>query len=283
MAAGKRGAARKPTRQRSKTMAALADKYDLYLKSVQSPEFEVDFFRRAYLREFGRPPKVLREDFCGTAAVCCQWVNRHPERSAVGVDIDPAPLEWGRAHNLAAISPAARKRVRLLQTDARRVVGPKADVVAAQNFSYYYFKTRDDLRRYFRAAYRNLTRRGILVLDALGGSEVMEEGHQEVKRMRGFRYVWDQHRFDPITHHCRFYIHFRFPDGSEKRRAFAYDWRLWTLPEIRELLTEAGFARSDVYWECTDSETGEGNDVYRRRTHAESDPAWVAYVVAVKR
>jgi hypothetical protein len=45
---------------------------------------------------------------------------------------------------------------------------------------------------------------------------------------------------------------------------------------------EAGFRRADVYWEGTDSKTGKGNDVYRRREHAESDPAWVAYVVGVK-
>ena len=80
----------------------------------------------------------------------------------------------------------------------------------------------------------------------------------------------------------QFCIHFRFKDGSALSRAFQYDWRLWTLPEIRELLIEAGFERADVYWEGTDKETGEGTDVYRRREHAESDPAWIAYVVGVK-
>ncbi|RMD83963.1 MAG: class I SAM-dependent methyltransferase [Candidatus Dadabacteria bacterium] len=279
-------ASRRPRRRRHPrrpSLASTADKYALYLKSVQSPDYEVAFFRRVYVREFGRPPRTLREDFCGTAAVCCQWVRRHPERRAIGVDIDPEPLEWGRRHNVAALELPAQQRVTLVRADARRVFGPKADVVAAQNFSYYCFKTRAELRRYFRAAYRNLARRGLLVLDVLGGSEVMEEGHEEVKRMRTFQYVWEQHRFDPITHYCRFFIHFRFPDGSEKRRAFSYDWRLWTMPEIRELLAEAGFARSDVYWEGTSRKTGRGNDVYVLRKHAPADPAWVAYVVAVKR
>jgi len=263
-------------------MAALADRYDLYLRSVQSPENEVYFFNRAYKAAYGGKPSLLREDFCGTAAVCYEWVKGKPDRRAIGVDLDPEPLAWGTEHVATELSEKARDRVTLLQADARAVSGPKADVVAAQNFSFYYFHTRDDLRRYFRAAYRNLAKKGVLVLDVLGGPECMEEGHEETKSYRGFKYIWEQKRFDPITHECEFVIHFHFPDGSKLHRAFVYDWRLWTIPEIRELLAEAGFKRSDVYWEGTDAKTGQGNDVYRRREHAESDQAFVAYIAAIK-
>ena len=55
------------------------------------------------------------------------------------------------------------------------------------------------------------------------------------------------------------HIHFSFPDGSKIKKAFTYDWRLWTLPEIRELLLEAGFQRATVYWEGTNEETEEGD------------------------
>jgi cyclopropane fatty-acyl-phospholipid synthase-like methyltransferase len=263
-------------------MAALADKYDLYQRSVQSPECDVGFFLRTFKTYYGRPPLVLREDFCGTAAVCCEWVESHKDRRAIGVDLDPEPLSWGKKHNLARLSDEARARVSLLEADVRAVRGPKADVIAAQNFSFYLFLTREGLREYFRAAHRNLAREGIMVLDMLGGPECMEDDLEEVRGFRSFKYVWEQARFDPITHDCRFHIHFRFPDGSEMRRAFTYDWRLWSIPEVRELLAEAGFRLADVYWEGTDSKTGKGNDRYRRRTHAESDPAWVAYLVAVK-
>ena len=51
-----------------------ADRYALYLDSVQEPSHEVSFFKRAFKKEFGREPVVLREDFCGTAAVCYEWV-----------------------------------------------------------------------------------------------------------------------------------------------------------------------------------------------------------------
>ena len=57
----------------------------------------------------------------------------------------------------------------------------------------------------------------------------------------------------------RCHIHFKFPDGSRIKNAFSYDWRLWTLPEVQELLAEAGFDRITVYWQGTDEETGEAN------------------------
>ena len=263
-------------------LATLADKYELYQRSVQSPDCDVSFFTRTFKSYFKRAPLVLREDFCGTAAVCCEWVDSQKDRRALGVDLDPEPLTWGRNHNLARLDPEAQARVQLVEADVREVRGPKADVIAAQNFSFYLFLTREELLGYFRAAYRNMAREGIIVLDMLGGPECMDDDLEEVRRFRSFKYVWEQARFDPITHACQFHIHFRFPDGSEMRRAFSYDWRLWSIPEVRELLTEAGFRSADVYWEGTDARTGKGNDVYRRRKHAESDPAWVAYLVGVK-
>ena len=63
------------------------------------------------------------------------------------------------------------------------------------------------------------------------------------------------------------------------QKAFTYVWRLWTLPELRELLAEAGFSRSTVYWEDADDD-GEGTGVFRPKAHAEQEQAWVAYIVA---
>lgn len=263
-------------------MASQADRYSLYLKSVQSPDHEAEFFHKIFRRTYGKAATTLREDFCGTAAVCCEWVRGRPARRALGVDIDPEPLAWGLEHNVAKLPAAARERVELRRGDARRVSGPKADIVAAQNFSFQCFTSRPELKRYFKAARANLKPRGLLMLDLMGGPECLEEGRKEVRSFRGYKYVWEQKRFDPITHDCEFFIHFRFPDGSTLEKAFRYRWRLWTIPEIRELLVEAGFARADVYWEDTDRRTGNGNDVYRRREHAESDASWVCYVVGVK-
>jgi hypothetical protein len=272
--------------QDGQSLARLADKYDLYQQSVQEPECEVAFFDRVYRAEYGRRPMVLREDFCGTFAVCCAWVASHRQRQAIGVDLDPQPLVWGRQRNLAKLPESAQRRVTLLEQDVlhidRRAGARGADVLAAQNFSFFIFKTRDALRTYFQAARAHLAQQGLLVLDMMGGSEVFVENHEDVRRVNGYRYVWEQARFDPISHEGMYHIHFRFRDGSRLNRAFTYDWRLWTLPEVRELLLEAGFSRVDVYWEDTDADSGEGNGVYRRRRRAQADPSWVAYVVAVR-
>ncbi len=103
---------------------------------------------------------------------------------------------------------------------------------------------------------------------------------EEERRLEGFDYIWDQHRFDPINNFGYNYIHFEFPDGSRMNKAFAYDWRLWSLPELREILFDVGFSHVETYWEGTDSDTGEGNSIFTRRTKAVDDPAWVAYLVA---
>ena len=77
------------------------------------------------------------------------------------------------------------------------------------------------------------------------------------------------------------FIHFRFPDGSKLKKAFSYSWRLYTAPELRDMLLEAGFRDVTVYWEGED-EDGEGNGVFTPNEKGEADLAWIAYIVAEK-
>jgi len=272
---------KRSSRPATRTMASRADRYDLYIRSVQSADVEVAFFDRVFRNHYGRPPLVLREDFCGTALVCYEWIKSRSDRRAVGVDLDPEPLDWGRRKLMPSLDPDTSRRLKLIEGDVR-TTRAKAEIIAAQNFSYFCFETRDELRNYFAHARRHLGNEGLLVLDALGGSEVMEDDREEITSFRDFKYVWNQIDFDPVTHHCKYAIHFRFKDGSELKNAFRYSWRLWTLPELRELLLEAGFSGADIYWEGTDRKTGEGNGVYRKRERGDADPAWIVYLVAWK-
>jgi hypothetical protein len=254
-----------PTRRR-RTQAARADKYALYQQAVQDPEGDVARLGRMYERHFGRRPHLLREDFCGTAALACAWVAAHGEHRAVGVDLDPEPLAWGRRHNLARLTPHQAKRIRLLRGNVLGVRSARADLVVAFNFSYFLWKERAQLVRYFRRARASLASEGLLVLDAYGGPEAQER-RTETRDCDGFDYVWDQAHFDPITHETTCFIHFEFSDGSRKQRAFRYDWRVWTLPELQELLREAGFDATEVCWEGTEQRTNEPNGVFRPRAH----------------
>ena len=149
------------------------------------------------------------------------------------------------------------------------------------NFSFFIFKTRDALRAYFKAAYDALDEQGILAADMFGGYEVHEDDREDITDHGKFDYVWDQHKFDPVTGDYTFHIHFRFKDKSELNKAFTYEWRLWSIPEVRELMLEAGFKEVAVYWEDSD-EDGDGNGHYSKVEHGDADPAWLAYLVGIK-
>lgn len=263
------------------TMASRADKDVLYEKSVQEPEADIDFVIDAFRAHFGRRPKRLAEDFCGTAAIATDWVRAHRDNHAWGIDIDPRPLESGRRRHAAGLKPKQRKRLRLIEGNVLTAEHPKVDVVLALNFSYFTFKTRDALRDYFRIARDRLRPKGMLVLDIYGGPEAQRRCEESTEH-DGFDYIWDQDEFNPINHGMRCYIHFAFPDGSRIDRAFSYDWRLWTVPELREILEEAGFDATEAHWEGTDEETGEGDGIYLRRDTADPDEAWVSYVVGYR-
>ncbi len=263
---------------KKKLTARNADPFVLYQESVQNVETGADFIRRVFRYNYGRLPTTFREDFCGTALLSCHWTTLNRRNRAVGIDLDTQTLEWGRQNNIASLKDP--QRVTLIEGDVLKVNPPKVDVAAAFNFSYCVFKDRKVLVQYFRKVRQGLNREGCLILDLYGGPEAIQE-LEEDRKEDGFTYVWDQDRYDPITAECLCYIHFRFRDGSELRKAYAYDWRLWTIPELKESLLEAGFNKVDVYWEGTD-EDGEGNDVYRKSKRGTADICWVSYIAAVK-
>lgn len=269
---------KKKTKKPGLTSGAVS-KHWLYEKAVQNPEAEVEFIDRAFHDEYGHVPDFLREDFCGTAYLSCTWVAHRESNSALGVDLDGPTLDYGREHHAPALGGAV-DRLRLVQADVREVAEPRADVVAATNFSWWCFHDRRALVSYLRKCRAALRDEGMLMLDIYGGPEAQVPQLEE-RDCEGFTYVWDQDEFNPITHAYRCKIHFRFPDGTEMTDAFTYDWRLWSIPEARELLLEAGFRKTKVYWEGAD-EDGEPDGVFVPSEEGDTSSAWVAYVVAFR-
>jgi SAM-dependent methyltransferase len=276
------GRPRKKRRAKSRwRTAATSDRYELYELAVQEPEAECDLVDQVWKERRGRKARHIREDFCGTAAVCAEWVKRRRDHTAIGVDLDPGPLEWGLTRSRKRLTASQLGRMKLIRADALTVKTKPVDSVLAMNFSYYIFKTREALRRYFKAAHRALVKDGLFLLDAYGGSDSFLE-IEEDRNFDGFTYIWDQNIYNPITGQVINHIHFEFPDGTKIRKAFTYDWRLWTLPELQEALLEAGFKHVSVYWEGTDKKTGEGDGVWKISTRGEACQGWIAYLVAEK-
>ena len=262
------------------TMAELADKHELYEASVQNVEEECEFVSKRYQAIRGRPALSFREDFCGTASAACQWVRQSDLHTSIGVDIDPEVLGWSERNRLSQLTDKQRQCLQLIQSDVLTVKNPSVDVVGAFNFSYFLFRTREEMLAYFQTVYRTLNDDGIFFLDAFGGYEAFEEMKEKTK-YDDFTYIWHQARYHPVTGKIVCHIHFKFPDGSRMKKAFTYVWRLWTLPEILEMLAETGFKNPTVYWEGTD-EDGEGDGVFTPETKGEADAGWIAYLVAEK-
>jgi hypothetical protein len=287
------------SRTQKPTLAQQADRHDLYQRAVQCVEAEIDFVDATFKSLRKRKAVRLREDFCGTANTSCEWVRRRPTNIAFGFDLDQPTLDWGVAHNLSRLKPSQRDRVHLRKTD---VLVPHPDlkgtldVILAMNFSYWIFKDRATMLRYFKRVREDLASDGVFFLDFYGGYDA----HRELKERRpiphaskaepsmcGFNspfvYIWDQSSYNPITGDMSCKIHFNLPDGSKLRDAFTYDWRLWSITEIRDLLAEAGFKKSTVYWEGDDEKNpGEGNGEFTASEQGEACASWICYLTAEK-
>lgn len=263
------------------TMAEQADRHVLYEESVQCVEAEIDFVDATFKQLRGRNAKHLREDFCGTGNTSCEWVRRRKSNHAVGIDLDEEVVNWGRKHKIGALKPEQAKRIELRIEDVMDAETPPMDMVLAMNFSYWLFEERPTLLKYFKRVRAALADDGIMFLDAFGGYEAPRVLKERTK-FKKHTYIWEQAYFNPINNHMRCHIHFKMKDGSKLDKAFSYEWRLWSLPEIRELLLDAGFSKATVYWQGDDEETDEGDGEFYPAEEGDADAGWLAYIVAEK-
>lgn len=173
----------------------------------------------------------------------------------------------------------------------RNITLPRRDIVCAFNYSCCCLHKRSDLVLYFKHARDALsTKGGIFVMDLYGGTS-SEHKLRLQRRFPNFTYVWEQAEFDIIQRKTRISLHFHLKKEQRKlRHAFSYSWRLWTLPEIKDCLEEAGF-RSVHFWvrEMPDSAEimktegfGAGKNVkYEEATSFQQQDSWNAYIVGV--
>lgn len=265
--------------RKKKSKTSNFDKYELYSRAVQSPKNDAKFFGRVYQEIRGKQASILREDFCGTGALCVEWVKLNGRHKAFGVDLDPEPLDYGRSRYVSKLTADQKKRILLDEKNVLSKDVPHADISVGLNFSYFLFKKREDLRAYFANAHQALKSGGVAFFDVFGGSQCYD-AIEDKTRHAGFTYYWEQTGFDPVSNEAQFHIHFRV-GGKKIERVFSYDWRLWSIPELRELLAEAGFSKVHVYWEGT-AKDGTGNGVFRRVQEGEACLSWIAYLVAEK-
>ena len=262
------------------SLADRANIHDLYEQSVQNVEHEIDFMQETYKYLKGKLAYFYREDFCGTANSSCEWIKQGKNYNAIGIDNDASVLLWAKENRLARLSNNELSRLKVIEADVMTRQSISVDILSAFNFSYFTFNTREQLRKYFENSLSALKQDGIFFLDLFGGPEAHQELIEKTEHDE-FTYIWHQSEFYPLSHFIQCSISFEFPDASVIEDAFIYKWRLWSAPEIKELLFEAGFKKVNFYWEGEDDE-GEGNGEFFPDDKGMPDLSWIAYIVAEK-
>lgn len=259
--------------------AAKADKYALYIEALQDPDADLQFIDEVYRQQSGTLPVVLREDFCGTAAISCAWVCRRLDNRAVAIDIDPGPLAWCRLHLLGALRRYEATRLELIEADVRHVTTDPADVIFVPNSSIFLLKDRGELTDYVRRCRSMLGTGGILVADVYAGPEAQRVGIDRIE-CDGFACLWEQAKFNAVTNVALNKVHFVFPDGTRLTDAFSYDMRIWSPAELRDAIIECGFSRTSAFIRRNTDDGLPGSEP-RRCECVEVSDTWDAYLVGL--
>ncbi|EPS73852.1 hypothetical protein M569_00915, partial [Genlisea aurea] len=286
-------------------------RFSLYQQSVQSPKGDISYLLKFFLMYVGgRIPLHLQEDFCGTALLSTAWLHGDARRTAVGIDLDIEALNWSISNNVNRIGAGIESRISLFQGnvlqpfESKLITGdppkylkdielPARDIVCAFNYSCCCLHSRKELVLYLKNALSSLNKKGgIFVMDLYGGTS--SEGPLKLQRkFAGFTYTWEQAEFDAIKRKTRISLHFNLlhkHKGKKLMHAFSYTWRLWSLPEVKDCLEEAGFSCVH-FWMCKmpDSERirctdglSTGRDVkFEETTSFPQQDSWNAYIVGV--
>ena len=253
-------------------------KYQLYEKSVQNCPDDIEFINTEFERLRGRRPLSLEEDFSGTSALSCLWGSQSQAHSALAIDLDPEPFQYGKKHHYTPLSQEQKNRITFLQKNVLDKHDFKVDVTTAFNFSYFIIKKRSELLRYFKRVHSNLVKDGIFFVDLFGGSESCQPLEEETEH-ETHSYYWDCDFYNPLRNEVEYHIHFKF--GKKKySKVFSYDWRMWTPMEIVELMEEAGFSQVLTWWEG-EGDDGEGDGNFTVSAREEQCDSWVAYVAGL--
>ena len=165
---------------------SIPDLHWLYEASVQNVDTDLDFGTRIFKKHRSRKPKILREDFCGTAKLAARWAQRGKKHEAWGIDFHQPTLDWGIKYNLSDLTEEEKKRVHLIHGDVLEAQTPKVDIAFALNFSFCVFKQRETLRRYFQRVEKSLNDEGVFILDIYGGTESVTAKSDDVREIPGF-------------------------------------------------------------------------------------------------
>lgn len=286
-------------------------RWALYRHCVQNPPATLAMLDAITRGNGAPPPHTLHEDFAGSAAIAHAWsaASAHTRstnpRRALAIDLDPVALACApspkRRARISTNSSAVRAVVADLRDLPRHATTPKADVIYAGNFGVCELHHRDELLAYLRGVRARLARKGSYICDlytgpgalrtsatavlhpALPSDELARTPHVIPAHAR-VRYTWRQRDVDLLTGIVTTSIDFALlgPRGKvllDLPDAFAYHWRLWSIPELRDAFQEAGFACTELYDTTPDAMDHLGEAYAAARESVRTRTSAVVYVV----
>ena len=212
-------------------------KHDFYQKSVQSVKVENEFFKKIFRMIYNKLPYTLREDFCGTGLLASSWTNSSVENYSVGIDIDQEALDYGKEKNVTT------DRVRLINHNVLKEFdkNEKFDIICSLNYSHFLLTKRTELKTYFKNVFNNISR-GILILDFFGGSHVYE--NHSFNKMEFYQFSGKAINIMNSISKCS--LNYKIKKNKFKTM-FTYEFRVYTIIEMREALEEVGFTKFKIY------------------------------------
>lgn len=219
------------------------DRHWFYERAVQQPARLIPFLRRIH----GGAPRILAEDFCGTAALCRAWLDSDPRALAIGLDHDRELID--RAGTRAGL------QLECCDLRGPHPQHPGADLVFVGNYSIGELADRSELLAYMRRVRERLAPGGCLVIDTYGGANAWRTGIMQRIHLlpdgRRIHHAWEQRHVDALTQRVENVLHFRLEDRGEivveLPEAFVYRWRLWGLAELVEAAAESGLGAPEAY------------------------------------
>ena len=237
----------------------LDEKYGLYRETVYHPDKDnVIQLNNLFRALKGRDARVLREDFCGIFDLSTLWVDYNNTNKAICVDVDSEPIEWGKNHTTVKMNSNKWNRVDIRNDDCRYVdvKDTSVDISIVGNWSQQILVKRSDMLAYFKNVYDSLKDDGIFMLGGVNDLEYEIEPYIEHRAIpfnnKSYKYTFEIQGTCPYTHLGMCKIHFAL--DNKNATPFVYPWRVWTVAEYLDILSEVGFEKANIMAQIVDED-----------------------------
>lgn len=218
--------------------------YDVIYHDLVDYAGDADYLEALFRKSFGRKPESVLDLGCGTGTHAIELARRGYD--VAGVDVSRAQLQEARAK--------AREEglsITFTQQDMRNIDLDRTFDAAISMFGGFgYLLTDHDVLSHFRHVRSHLNPDGLYAFEFWQESAVERDHRGWVHREKPFRLIrLDRNHHDVKRHRLTFDFTFFVFDGDRLEETFTetHTVRMYTIAEMRRLLTKAGFRLSAAY------------------------------------